>query len=222
MCMSVIVAWGTMPCKYSNYLSTFGASDEMSVDLDQRQRGSRAHRRHAEPISNPLLEGTDYDGPGGPGTSSAQSTGTDTFEAVDLTSRSTNLSSIIAPAHATLHDKNELERLITYASTPSSSNISDGHSSLMPVPVTTVFARNSAPLYLPQLDKYLEGYSSPPFAGGKPTQMFPLVDKLVKSGMTLDDLESNDILSPVWRYRKNILGVILSATVGILVTIWFT
>jgi hypothetical protein len=207
-------------------LSTFGASsDEMSVDLDQRQLGSRVHRRHAEPISNPLLEGTDHDGPGA---SPAHSTGTDTrdiLDVVDLTSRRTNLSSTtITPTYATLHDKDESERLITHVSTPSSSNISDAHSSLMPVPVTTIFARNSAPLYLPQLDKYLEQYSSPPFAprGGKPTQMFPPVDKLIKSGMTLDDLESNDILAPVWRYRKNILGVILSTTVGILVMIWFT
>ena len=202
-------------------LSTFGASsDEMSVNLDKPQLGSRVHRRHAEPISN-LLEGTDCDGPGA---SPAQSTGMDTrdiLEVVDLTSGRTNLSStIITPTYATLHDKDESERLITHVS-PSSSNTSDAHSSFMPVPVTTIFARNSAPLYLPRLDKYLEEYSSPPFAprGGKPTQMFPLVDKLIKSGMTLDDLESNDILAPVWRYRKNILGVILSTTVGILVTI---
>ena len=188
----------------------------MSVDLDQRQRESRVHRRHAEPISNPFLEGTDYDGPV---TSSAQSAGTDTrdiIDLVDLASRRTNLSSItIAPAHASLHDKDESERLIV--STAASSNIT-------PVPVTTIFARNAASLYLPQLDKYLAEYPSPPFTprDGKATQMFPLVDKLIKSGMTLDDLESNDMLVPVWRNRKNILGVILSATVGILVMIWFT
>jgi len=185
------------------------------------------HRRHAELISNPSLEGTTYDR----SVTSSARTGTDARDIADLAdiaSRHTSLSSTtIPPARhsAGLHDKDEWERLIptsyAYAELDASSaNTNDAQSSPTPVPVTVIFSRNAAPLYLPQLDKCLAKFSSPPFVphDENSMQMFPLMDKLTKSGMTIDDLESNDKLVPVWRYRKNVLGAILSAAIGILVS----
>ncbi|KAF8632635.1 hypothetical protein AX15_001834 [Amanita polypyramis BW_CC] len=86
-----------------------------------------------------------------------------------------------------------------------------------PVPAAVIFARKAAPLYLPQLDKYLAGFPRPPFVPGhgRSTQMFPPMDRLISSGMTLDDLESNDRLLPGWKYRKNTLAIIYGI-IGIL------
>lgn len=182
-------------------------------DIPHQQESRTIHRRHAEPISD----------------ASSARTGTDSRDITDLVnaSRRTRLSSTtISPTRdgGSLHDKDEWERLIStgyvHASDASSANTNDAQSSPTPVPATVIFARNAAPLYLPQLDKCLAELSSPPFAhrDENATQMFPLMDKLTKSGITLHDLESNDKLVPIWRYRKNVLGAILGGAVGILVS----
>ncbi len=141
----------------------------MSGDIHQHESRT-IHRRHAEPISSPSLEGTTYDGSVG----FSARTGTDSrviTDLVNIASRHTSLSSTtIPPARdgAGLHDKDEWERLIPtdYAraeSDASSANTNDAQSPPTPVPATIIFSRNAAPLYLPQLDKCLAELSSPPF-----------------------------------------------------------
>jgi len=91
-----------------------------------------------------------------------------------------------------------------------------------PVPVTTIFARNSAPLYLPNLDDYLAHLDRPHFtipqSKGKNgvTPMFPPVDHLFASGKTIEELEANS-LSPSWKNRGSILGSLTSVFIGLTV-----
>jgi len=88
-----------------------------------------------------------------------------------------------------------------------------------PVPATTIFARNSAPLYLPKLDKYLEGLDRPSFTPsgkGKLPVMFPPMDRLSALGRTIEELEAN-VFAPNWRTRGNIFGAFTSAFVGLTV-----
>ena len=151
---------------------------------------------------------------------------TEATELVDYPSSRTGSSSrtvVATPSHS-LYDENEEDQLLprSRAGPPPSadankfSTVGGSHS---PVPAIVLFARNAAPLYLPQIDDYLAKFTRPPFApqGGKSSQMFPPMDKLAKFGMSIDDLETNDKILPVWKNRKNILGVILNALLGILV-----
>ena len=151
---------------------------------------------------------------------------TDITELVDYPSSRSGSSSrtVVATPSRALDDENEEDQLLprSRAGPPPSadankfSSASELHS---PVPAIVLFARNAASLYLPQIDDYLAKFPRPPFAsqGGKSSQMFPPMDKLAKSSMTLDDLETNDKILPVWKNRTSVLGVMLSALLGILV-----
>ncbi|KAJ2920362.1 hypothetical protein MD484_g194, partial [Candolleomyces efflorescens] len=103
----------------------------------------------------------------------------------------------------------------------------------IPIPATTIFARGAAPLQLPKLDNYIASLPKPEFlendrgkgkerdeSKGKETPgdpaMFPPMERLAKSGLSLDDLESNNVKLPFWKNRKTILGSSLNVVIGFL------
>lgn len=90
------------------------------------------------------------------------------------------------------------------------------------VPAAVVFARYSAPLFLPKLDKYLVSLPIPEFAKssrgkGKDVIMFPPMERLTAEKKSLDDLEHNGSATPAWRRRNTWFGVAISAVLGITV-----
>ncbi|CAK5280520.1 unnamed protein product [Mycena citricolor] len=85
-----------------------------------------------------------------------------------------------------------------------------------PVPATTVFKRNAPPLSLPALDKHLSKLRPPPFHASKtPPAMFPPMQLLAKSGLTLEDLEENYKVPPWYRDKNTLLGAVVSVIMGI-------
>ena len=92
-----------------------------------------------------------------------------------------------------------------------------------PVPATTLFGRDAAPLYLPKLDKHLAALPVPEFTKWKGrgkekgVPMFPPMEKLAASKLTIDDLEHNSTVVPTWRDRNFWFSLASSAVVGILV-----
>lgn len=102
-----------------------------------------------------------------------------------------------------------------------------------PIPATTVFARNAAPLFIPHLDEYISSIPAPSFPSilshgrikGKEiatgTGMFPPMDRLAATGKTLDDLEHNSQVAPGWRNRDTIFGILVSAALGLTVRCLF-
>ncbi|KAJ7706220.1 hypothetical protein B0H17DRAFT_919193 [Mycena rosella] len=85
-----------------------------------------------------------------------------------------------------------------------------------PIAATVVFARNAPPLSLPMLDAYLSKLSPPSFteAKGKEPAMFPPMDKLAKSGDTIENLEANFKPAPWYRNRNTLLGSLISTIIG--------
>ncbi|PFH54435.1 hypothetical protein AMATHDRAFT_19 [Amanita thiersii Skay4041] len=92
------------------------------------------------------------------------------------------------------------------------------HRSHTPIPATVLFARKAAPLYLSQLDQYLASLPAPPFKHSDEhgMTMFPPMEKLKGLGLSLDDLETNSKVAPVWRNRKTILGATVNIMLGFL------
>lgn len=92
-----------------------------------------------------------------------------------------------------------------------------------PVPAPTLFGRGAAPLYLPKLDKYLSSLPAPGFTtwkgngNQKDAPMFPPMDKLAASKLTIDDLEHNSTITPAWRDRNFWFSLASGAVVGVLV-----
>lgn len=104
-----------------------------------------------------------------------------------------------------------------------------------PIPATTIFARDAAPLYIPHLDEYISTIPAPSFPSlpvvsqysgsgkGKGKEkttgsgMFPPMDRLAATGKTLDDLEHNSEVAPGWRNRDTIFGILTSAALGLTV-----
>ena len=92
-----------------------------------------------------------------------------------------------------------------------------------PVPAPTLFGRNAAPLYLPKLDKYLSSLPAPEFTRWtgsgkeKDVPMFPPMDQLAASKRTIDDLEHNSTVTPVWRDRNFWFSLANDAVIGIVV-----
>ena len=89
-----------------------------------------------------------------------------------------------------------------------------------PVPATVLFARTAYPLRLPILDQYLSSLPPPVFpSSGRDSEgsIFPPLDKLEATGITLDDLENNTKISPAWRDRTGILSTIVSSFISLLV-----
>lgn len=105
-----------------------------------------------------------------------------------------------------------------------SSGVPELPSSHNPVPATTIFARDAAPLSFPELDAHLSALSPPSFHSGRgkdgKPHMFPPVQLLAASGQTLDDLEKNTRVPHWWQNRNKIVGALaslaLSITVGYL------
>jgi hypothetical protein len=88
-----------------------------------------------------------------------------------------------------------------------------------------VFSRKAAPLFLPKLDDYLAALPPPRFiplpSNDKDKDMdvgiFRPMDRLVSSGKTLEDLETNTGIPPFWKNRQTILGGLVNIFLGIMV-----
>ena len=92
-----------------------------------------------------------------------------------------------------------------------------------PVPAPTLFGRNTSPLYLPKLDKYLSSLPAPEFTKWrgkgkeKDVPMFPPMGQLAASKRTIDDLEHNSTVTPAWRDRNFWFSLANDAVIGVLV-----
>lgn len=96
-----------------------------------------------------------------------------------------------------------------------------------PVPATSVFAYDAAPLYLPDLDDYISRLKSPSFTSyptgvrvGKTVNgqgMFPPMDRLATTKKSLVDLELNSAVAPSWRNRNSIFGGFVNLALGLTV-----
>ncbi|KAF9787179.1 hypothetical protein BJ322DRAFT_706318 [Thelephora terrestris] len=90
-----------------------------------------------------------------------------------------------------------------------------------PVPAPTLFSRNAAPLYLPKLNEYISSLPAPEFAkrrgnGKKDVPMFPPMEMLAASKLTIEDLEHNSTITPGWRDINSWFSLASGAVVGIL------
>ncbi|EKM61097.1 uncharacterized protein PHACADRAFT_82700 [Phanerochaete carnosa HHB-10118-sp] len=88
-----------------------------------------------------------------------------------------------------------------------------------PIPATTVFARNAAPLSFPQLDAHLaaippSSFHSQASKDGK-ASMFPPLQLLAATKKTLEDLETNSQILPWYGNRNKIFGALTSLTLSI-------
>lgn len=89
------------------------------------------------------------------------------------------------------------------------------------VAAPVVFARDAASLYLPRLDETLATLPRSQLCelvSQDSAGMFPPMNKLANSGLTLDDLEANSTPAPAWRNRKTILSAVMNFLLGILVS----
>ncbi|TRM60170.1 hypothetical protein BD626DRAFT_408024 [Schizophyllum amplum] len=86
-----------------------------------------------------------------------------------------------------------------------------------PVPASILFSQDAAPLYLPKLDQHLSTLHPPTFVNmkGKQDAMFPPMDKLAASEKSLEDLETNATVAPIWRNRTTLLGGAVNIVVGL-------
>ncbi|KAF8585532.1 hypothetical protein K439DRAFT_1560810 [Ramaria rubella] len=97
----------------------------------------------------------------------------------------------------------------------------------VPIAAKTVFSRGSAPLSLPALDDYLSSFPAPAFSyfpsnnrttpnvKQSNTNLFPPMDLLAATGLTLDDLEKNSTIPSWWRNRGTIFGSVVNIMIGI-------
>ncbi|KZT02648.1 uncharacterized protein LAESUDRAFT_729889 [Laetiporus sulphureus 93-53] len=105
----------------------------------------------------------------------------------------------------------------------SSATLVPGPSPHTPVPVSTIFARKAAPLYLPKVDDYISSIPAAAFpliqkeedAKGTSASMFPPMDRLAATGKTLADLEHNSVIAPGWRNCSSILASLTSIALGV-------
>ena len=107
----------------------------------------------------------------------------------------------------------------------------------VPVAAKTVFSRHSALLSLPALDQYLSSLPPPTFSSfpsdssssnGKQSErtLFPPMELLTASGRTIEELEKNSVVLPVWRNRGTIFNTLAYMAVGAMVnkkaTMWMS
>jgi hypothetical protein len=92
-----------------------------------------------------------------------------------------------------------------------------------PISAPILFSRHAAPLYLPQLDKYISSLPLPAFsshsrsrADTKSEKFVPL-DRLASTGRSIESLETNYKGKPAWRNCNSILGGLVNAVLGVLV-----
>jgi len=92
-----------------------------------------------------------------------------------------------------------------------------------PVPAPTLFGRDTSPLYLPELDKYLSSLPAPEFTKWKgkgkekDVPMFPPMGQLAASKRTIDDLEHNSTVTPAWRDRNFWFSLANDTVIGVVV-----
>lgn len=87
-----------------------------------------------------------------------------------------------------------------------------------PVAATVVFARTAPPLHLPRLDGYLSTLPTPSFSRGSENKetMFPPMDQLARTGLSLENLEANGSSAPLWRNRTTILSSSVNWLLGLM------
>ena len=136
-------------------------------------------------------------------------------QSIDSLAPSTTLIGSVADDGATLAGSHS-EHLLTTPKDPSAAI----H---RPVPATTLFGRDTSPLYLPKLDKHLSSLPAPEFTKWKGNgkekvvPMFPPMDQLAASKRTIDDLEHNSTVTPVWRDRNFWFSLANDAVIGVVV-----
>ena len=125
-------------------------------------------------------------------------------------------------------DNEAVESLLHYTYPPTtrpnsyrgriSQSLFNQHPNHRPIPATLLFARSANPLSLPNLDRYLSSLVPPVFSSKKQEgPIFPPLQKLENTGITLDDLEHNAKIPPAWRDRTGILWTIVSSFISVLV-----
>ena len=131
--------------------------------------------------------------------------------------------------HANASDGSE-ELLFPHTYPPSQRGTSDQTATLhdsgdhAPISAPTVFSRYAAPLSLPQLDKYISSLSLPAFSLSSRTkadtkrEKFVPLDRLAKTGRSIESLETNFKTKPAWRNCKSILSGLVNMVLGILVS----
>ena len=92
-----------------------------------------------------------------------------------------------------------------------------------PISAPTLFSRHAAPLYLPQLDKYISSLPLPAFSSHSRTkadtkrEKFVPLGRLASTGRSLESLETNYKAKPAWRNCNLILGGLVNTALGVLV-----
>jgi hypothetical protein len=92
-----------------------------------------------------------------------------------------------------------------------------------PISAPTLFSRHAAPLYLPQLDKYISSLPLPAFSSHSRTkadterETFVPLDRLSSTGRGVASLETNYRGKPAWKNCNLILGGLVNAVLGVMV-----
>jgi hypothetical protein len=135
-----------------------------------------------------------------------------------------------AAIRANVFDGSE-ERLLSPHSYPPSQRATSGqvinHDPYdhAPISALTVFSRNAPPLSLPRLDKYISSLPLPAFSSlsrnkeGTRKDRFVPLDRLAKTGRSIESLETNFKRKPAWRNRNSILSGLVNIALGITVRI---
>jgi hypothetical protein len=130
-----------------------------------------------------------------------------------------------AAIRADVSDDSE-ERLLSPHSYPPSQTPDLSHRDprdYAPISAPTLFSRHAAPLYLPQLDKYISSLPLPAFSSHSRTkadtkrEKFVPLDRLASTGKSIESLETNYKAKPAWRNCNLILGGLVNAALGALV-----
>jgi hypothetical protein len=92
-----------------------------------------------------------------------------------------------------------------------------------PISAPTLFSRHAAPIYLPQLDKYISSLPLPAFSSLSRTkadtksEKFVPLDRLASTGRSIQSLKTNYKGKPPWRNCNSILGGLVSTILGVTV-----
>ncbi len=92
-----------------------------------------------------------------------------------------------------------------------------------PISAPTLFSRHAAPLYLPQLDKYISSLPLPAFSSHSRSkadtrsERFAPLDRLASTRRSLELLKTNYKRKPAWRNCNLILGGLVNTVLGVTV-----
>lgn len=134
-----------------------------------------------------------------------------------------------AAIRADVSDNSE-ERLLSPHSYPPSQapDLSYNHDphDHAPISAPTLFSRHAAPLYLPQLDKYITSLPLPAFSSHSRTKADTMREKFVPldrlastTGRSIEFLKTNYKGKPGWRNCNLILGGLVNTVLGVLVCV---